>query len=114
MLPAVKPGGRPRKHALGNIMDALRYVLRGGYSWRALPHEYPPRPTVYGYFQAWQRDGTWERLNDELRDLVWQRAGWSAAASGHPGQSIGQNDGKSNGLACQAVRDIAVCCHGVR
>jgi transposase len=75
MLPAAKPGGRPRKHALRDIMDAIRYVLRGGIAWRSLPHEYPPWPTVYTYFQAWQRDGTWERLNDELRDLVRQRSG---------------------------------------
>jgi len=56
-------------------MDALRYVLRGGIAWRALPHEYPPWQTVYHYFRMWRRDGTWERLNDELRDLVRERAG---------------------------------------
>ena len=81
MLPPVKPGGRPRKHDLRDILDAIRYVLRGGIAWRALPHEYPPWPTVYVYFQAWQRDGTWERLNDELRDLVRQRAGRKAQPS---------------------------------
>lgn len=78
MLPAVRPGGRPRAHDLRDIVDALRYVLRGGIAWRAMPHEYPPWPTVYTYFRAWQRDGTWERLNDELRDLVRQRAGRNA------------------------------------
>src|SRR5215213_9333006 len=81
MLPVGKPGGRPRKHDLRDIMDAIRYVLRGGIAWRALPHEYPPWPTVYGYFRAWQRDGTWERRNDELRELVRQRAGRQAQPS---------------------------------
>lgn len=75
MLPSAKPGGRPRKHDLRDILDAIRYVLRGGIAWRSLPHEYPPWPTVYTYFRTWQRDGTWERLNDELRELVRQRAG---------------------------------------
>ena len=75
MLPSCKPGGRPRKHDLRDIMDAIRYVPRGGIAWRALPHEYPPWPTVSVYCRAWQRDGTWERLNDALRDLVRQRAG---------------------------------------
>lgn len=75
MLPSAKPGGRPRKHNLRDILDAIRYVLRGGIAWRSLPHEYPPWPTVYTYFRTWQRDGTWERLNDELRELVRQRAG---------------------------------------
>lgn len=78
MLPPVKPGGRPRKHDLRDIMEAIRYVLRGGIAWRALPHESPPWPTVSGSFRAWQRDGTWERRNDALRELVRQRAGRSA------------------------------------
>jgi putative transposase len=75
LLPLVRPGGRPRAHPLREIVDALRYVLRGGIAWRALPHDYPPWQTVYHYFRAWGRDGTWERLNDELRELVRERAG---------------------------------------
>lgn len=30
MLSVVEPGGRPRKHALRDITEAMRYVLRGG------------------------------------------------------------------------------------
>lgn len=75
LLPPAKPGGRPRCHALRDIVDALRYVLRGGIAWRALPQTYPPWKTVYHYFRAWRLDGTWERLNDELRELVRRRAG---------------------------------------
>jgi transposase len=78
LLPLVRPGGRPRAHPLREIVDALRYVLRGGIAWRALPHDYPPWQTVYHYFRAWRLDGTWERLNDELRELVRQRAGRNA------------------------------------
>jgi transposase len=75
LLPPVRPGGRPRAHPLREIVNAIRYVLRGGIAWRALPHEYPPWQTVYHYFRAWRLDGTWERLNDELRGLVRERAG---------------------------------------
>lgn len=75
LLPAVRPGGRPRAHPLREIVDAMRYVLRTGCQWRALPHEYPPWQTVYHYFRAWRLDGTWERLNDELREEVRARAG---------------------------------------
>ena len=75
LLPVVRPGGRPRAHPLREVMDAMRYVLRGGIAWRALPHDYPPWQTVYHYFRAWRVDGTWERLNDELRELVRERAG---------------------------------------
>jgi len=75
LLPPVRPGGRPRAHPLREVVDALRYVLRGGIAWRALPHDYPPWQTVYHYFRTWCRDGTWERLNDGLRELVRERAG---------------------------------------
>jgi putative transposase len=81
LLPSVRPGGRPRAHPLREVIDALRYVLRGGIAWRALPHDYPPWQTVYHYFRAWRLDGTWERLNDELRELVRERAGRHAQPS---------------------------------
>ena len=70
LVPAVKPGGRPAKHARREIVDALLYVLRGGISWRSLPHEYPPWQTVYDYFRIWRDDGTWERIAATLRERV--------------------------------------------
>ena len=81
LLPPVRPGGRPRAHPLREVIDALRYVLRGGIAWRALPHDYPPWQTVYHFFRMWRLDGTWEKLNDELRGLVRERAGRHAQPS---------------------------------
>ncbi len=78
VLPPVRPGGRPRAHPTRELIDAMRYVLRGGISWRSLPHEYPPWQTVYHSFRAWRLDGTWERRNDELREVVRRRAGRAA------------------------------------
>lgn len=75
LLPAAKPGGRPRSVDLREIMDAVLYVDRNGTTWRALPHDFPPWRTVYHYFRAWRRDGTWERVHDALRDRVRQSAG---------------------------------------
>lgn len=70
LVPAVKPGGRPLKHPRREIVDALLYVLRGGISWRALPHAYPPWQTVYDYFRRWRDDGTWEHINTTLRERL--------------------------------------------
>ena len=75
LLPSVLPGGRPRAHPLREIIDALRYVLRGGIDWRALPHEYPPWQTVYHYFRQWRDDGTFARMNAVLRTEVRVNAG---------------------------------------
>jgi transposase len=70
LVPAPRPGRRPATHARREIVDALLYVLRGGISWRALPHEYPPWQTVYDYFRRWRDDGTWERIAAVLREQV--------------------------------------------
>jgi len=75
LVPLPKAGGRPAKHARREVVDAILYVLRNGNAWRALPHDYPPWQTVYGYFRAWRLDGTWERLNAALRARVRAKAG---------------------------------------
>ena len=75
LVPAPRPGGRPAKHGRREVVDAVLYVLRNGCSWRALPHDYPPWQTVYGYFRAWRLDGTWERANAVLRERARARAG---------------------------------------
>ncbi len=43
-------GGRSEKHPRRLVLDALFYVVRGGIAWRALPKDFPPRPTVYDFF----------------------------------------------------------------
>jgi putative transposase len=81
LLPAAKPGGRPRSVALREVVDAILYVSRNGATWRALPHDFPPWRTVYHYFRAWCRDGTWERVHDALRAQVRTQAGHDPSPS---------------------------------
>ena len=59
VLPAARPGGRPRTTKLRAILNAIFYLLRTGRQWRLLPREFPPFGTVYHYFQAWQNSGVW-------------------------------------------------------
>ena len=47
LIPPEKPGGRPRSVDMREIMNAISYVLRGGISWRMLPHDLPPWKSVY-------------------------------------------------------------------
>ena len=68
-------GGRPRTHALREIVNALLYVLRGGISWRAIPHDLPPWESVYDHYRRWKKDGTLERVHDALRQQVRATAG---------------------------------------
>jgi putative transposase len=75
LLPACKPGGRPRTTDLRAVLDAIFYVLRSGCAWRMLPHDFPPYSTVYMYFKQWREDGVWEKIHDLLRDRVRRREG---------------------------------------
>ena len=67
LLPAAKPGGRPRSVDLREVVNGLVYVLRTGCPWRSLPHDVPPWGPVWSYFRRWRDDGTLDRLHDELR-----------------------------------------------
>ena len=69
-LPEPAGRGRPRLHSLRAILDAVFYVLKSGCPWRLLPKEFPPWKTVYDWFSRWRIDGTWERLNAELRQRL--------------------------------------------
>jgi putative transposase len=62
------PRGRPRKYPLREIVDALLYVLRGGISWRAMPHDFPPWESVYDHFRRWRKTSTLERIHEVLRE----------------------------------------------
>ena len=57
------------------ILDAVFYVLKSGCPWRWLPRDFPPWKTVYDWFRRWRIDGTWERLNAELRRRLRCRLG---------------------------------------
>ena len=67
LLPPPKPGGRPITYPRREIVNAIRYVLRTGCSWRMLPHDLPPWRIVFHYFRTWRRDGSWQQAHDTLR-----------------------------------------------
>src|ERR1700732_459342 len=76
LLPAARPGGRPRATDLRELVNALFYLAREGCSWRAIPHDFGiPWKTVYNYFRDWTADGTWQELQDALRWQVRLTAG---------------------------------------
>ena len=66
----VYPGGRPRKTDLRDVVDAIFYILRTGCQWRYLPKDFPPKSTVWRYFNQWRHNGTLETIHDLLRRKV--------------------------------------------
>jgi len=66
----VYPGGRPRKTDVRDVLDAILYVLRTGCQWRYLPKDFPPKSTVWRYFDEWRHNGTLDAIHDALRRKV--------------------------------------------
>jgi transposase len=69
-IPPAPLGGRPRKTDVRDVLDAVFYILRTGCQWRYLPVDFPPKSTVWRYFDQWRRDGTLDRIHDLLRRKV--------------------------------------------
>lgn len=64
-----------RTYSVRDIIDAVFYINRAGCAWRYLPGNLPPWQNVQYYFYKWTADGTWERINSELRKQVRVKAG---------------------------------------
>jgi putative transposase len=67
--------GRPREVDYREVINAILYLNRSGCQWDMLPHDLPPKSTVYDYFAKWRDNGTWQRMMDELRTQVRLAAG---------------------------------------
>jgi putative transposase len=70
LIPAPKHGGRPREVNMREVINTILYLNRTGCQWDMLPHDLLPKSTVYEYFAAWRKDGTWQRMLDALRAAV--------------------------------------------
>jgi len=73
--PEVAGMGRPREVDFREVINAILYLNRSGCQWDMLPHDLPPKSTVYDYFAQWRDDGTWQQLMDALRVRVRVTAG---------------------------------------
>lgn len=75
LIPQALPGGRPRSVEMRRVIDAILYLNRSGNSWRMLPRDFGPWPSVYHYFRTFRDDGTWQRIHDRLRAKVRRKVG---------------------------------------
>ena len=81
LLPAEKPGGRPRVVDLREVINAILYQQRTGCQWDMLPHDLLPKSTVYEYFAQWRDDGTMALMVAAIRGQVRAQAGREATPS---------------------------------
>jgi putative transposase len=73
VAPVVNPDpaiGSPRSVCMRCVVNALFYIDTTGCPWNMLPRDLPNYGTVYYHFRRWTEDGTLERLNTTLRQLL--------------------------------------------
>lgn len=66
---------RKRKYSFRLILNGLFYLNRTGCQWRSLPKTYPPFSICFYYYQLWQRNGLWVKINQCLVEAYRCRQG---------------------------------------
>lgn len=64
-----------REHALREVFNGLRYIVRTGAQWRMMPNDLPPWHAVYQQTQRWLKAGVFEAMVHDLRMLLRELAG---------------------------------------
>ena len=59
-----------RDYPMRELFNALRYVIRYGIAWRAMPNDFPPWAAVYQQAQRWLAAGCFQTLAQDLRALL--------------------------------------------
>lgn len=66
LLPGQPRRGRKRRTDWRAVLNAIFYLLQNGCAWANLPKDFPPKSTVFGYFQRFVERGIWARIHDAL------------------------------------------------
>ena len=74
-LALVREDAPQRTHDLREVFNGLRYVIKGGVTWRLVPNDLPPWEIIYQQTQRWLRAGVFEAMVHDLRLLLRTFAG---------------------------------------
>lgn len=69
-LTLMKEDAPQRDHALRDVFNALRYLVRYGCAWRGLPNDLPPWQAVHQQTQRWIAAEVFEAMARDLRELL--------------------------------------------
>jgi transposase len=59
-----------RDYPLREVFNGLRWMARGGSSWRMMPHDLPPWYVIYRQMRRWLKVGVFEALVHDLRAVL--------------------------------------------
>lgn len=59
-----------REYPLREVFNGLRWMVRGGSSWRMMPHDLPPWYVVYQQSRRWMNAKVFESIAHDLRAVL--------------------------------------------
>jgi transposase len=59
-----------RDYPLREVFNGLRWMARGGSSWRMMPHDLPPWNVVYQQMRRWLKAEVFEAITHDLRAVL--------------------------------------------
>lgn len=71
----MKEDAEQRHHDLRELFNGLRYAIRRGIAWRAMPNDFPPWTAVYQQSRRWMEAGYFEAVVHDLRAVLRLAAG---------------------------------------
>src|SRR5580698_2982390 len=74
-LALMREDASQRDHSLRELFNGLRYLIRYGIAWRAMPNDLPPWFSVYQQARRWLAAGVFETLAQDLRAVLRLAAG---------------------------------------
>ena len=63
LIPPAKRGGRRRPVDIRDVVNGLLYILSTGCAWRYVPKDFPPKSTLFEYFDLWTYHGVIDRIH---------------------------------------------------
>src|SRR6516165_10 len=74
-LTLMKEDAPQREYPLRELLNALRYLVRYGIAWRAMPNDFSPWHAVHQQAHRWLAAGCFEALAQDLRAVLRLAAG---------------------------------------
>jgi len=69
-LTLMKEDAPQRDYSLREVFNGLRWMVRGGTTWRMIPHDLPPWYTIYQQTMRWIGAGVFDAIVHDLRKIL--------------------------------------------
>ena len=69
-LTLMKEDAPQREHSLREVFNGLRWMARGGATWRMIPHDLPPWHAIYDQSRRWFSAGVFDAVVQDFRQFL--------------------------------------------